>query len=253
MTHSSFIACVLAFSAFLMAANGGTAQAQGQVYVLESTATSVKVGTAYAMSDRITIPAGASVRVMMPSGKTQMIKGPFSEVAADLAKGQKANDGVVAWIKTLMQTGGSQEKTPGATRSARAPEPPVAFSWTAVPVTANSTICVEKGAKLQLRRAASPNEDRVTVVDLVTAERGEATFASGSETAPWPTGVTPKPDGDYAILAPENRPRRQLTLRVLDRLPGEDDILSELAARECKYQFDAWVKEKMAAGKRKAS
>jgi hypothetical protein len=253
MTHSSFIACVLAFSAFLMVASGGTAQAQGQVYVLESTAASVKVGTAYAMSDRITIPAGASVRVMMPSGKTQMIKGPYSEVAADLAKGQRANDGVVAWIKTLMQTGGSHEKTPGATRSARAPEQPVAFSWTAIPVTANSTICVEKGAKLQLRRAPSPNADRVTVVDLVTTERGEATFAAGSETAPWPAGVTPKPDGDYAILAPENRPRRQLTLRVLDRLPGEDDILAELEARECKYQFDAWVKEKMAAGKRKAS
>ncbi len=152
-----------------------------------------------------------------------------------------------------MQTGGSNEKTPGATRSARAPEQPAAFSWTTIPVTANSTICVEKGAKLQLRRAPSPNEDRVTVVDLVTSERGEATFAAGSETAPWPAGVTPKPDGDYALLAPENRPRRQLTLRVLDRLPGEDDILAELAARECKYQFDAWVKEKMAAGKRKAS
>jgi hypothetical protein len=237
-----------------MVASGGTAQAQGQIYVLESTATTVKVGTAYAMGDRITIPAGGSVRVMMPSGKTQMIKGPYSGVAADLAKGQKPNDGVVAWIKTLIQTGGSHERTPGATRSARAPEQqPVAFSWTAIPVTANSTICVEKGAKLQLRRAPSPNEDRVTVVDLVTTERGEATFAAGSETAPWPAGVTPKPDGDYEILAPENRPRRQLTLRVLDRLPGEDDILPELAARECKYQFDAWVKEKMAGSKRKAS
>jgi hypothetical protein len=254
MTYSSFIACVLALSAFLMVASGGTAQSQGQIYVLESTATTVKVGTAYAMGDRITIPAGGSVRVMMPSGKTQMIKGPYSGVAADLAKGQKPNDGVVAWIKTLMQTGGSHERTPGATRSARAPEQqPVAFSWTAIPVTANSTICVEKGAKLQLRRAPSPNEDRVTVVDLVTAERGEVTFTAGSETAPWPAGVTPKPDRDYEILAPENRPRRQLTLRVLDRLPGEDDILPELAARECKYQFDAWVKEKMAGGKRKAS
>lgn len=184
MTHRSFIAFVLAFPAFWIVASGGTAQAQGQVYVLESTATSVKVGTSYAMSDRITVPAGASVRVVTPSGKTQMIKGPYSGVAADLAKGQKTNDGVVAWIKTLMQTGGSHEKTPGATRSARAPEQPVAFSWTAIPVTANSTICVEKGAKLQLRRASSPNADRVTVVDLVTTERGEATFAAGSDTVP---------------------------------------------------------------------
>lgn len=253
MTHSSFIACVLALSGSLMAAGSGAVQAQGQVYVLESTATNVKVGTAFTMNDRITIPAGASVRVVMPSGKTQMIKGPYSGVAADLAKGQKPNDGVVAWIKNLVQTGGSNEKTPGATRSARAPEPPVGFSWTTIPVTADSTICVEKGAKLQLRRAPSPGADRVTVVDLATSERGEAAFAAGSDTAPWPAGVKLRPDGDYVLLAPENRPRRQLTLRVLDSLPGEDDVLTELAARECKYQFDAWVKEKMAAGKRKAS
>lgn len=253
MTHTSFIACVLALSALLMATGSGTLQAQGQVYVLESTATNMKVGTAFAMTDRITVPAGASVRVVMPSGKTQMIKGPYSGVAAELAKGQKTNDGVVAWIKNLVQTGGSSEKTPGATRSARAPEQPAGFSWTAIPVTADSTICVEKGAKLQLRRMPSPSADRITVVDLATSERGEAVFAAGSDTAQWPAGVTPKPDGDYTLLAPENRPRRQLSLRVLDSLPSEDDILAELAARECKYQFDAWVKEKMAASKRKAS
>ena len=253
MTHSSFIACVLALSALLMATGSGAVQAQGQVYVLESTAANVKVGTAFTMNDRITVPAGGSIRVVMPSGKTQMIKGPFSGVAADLAQGQKPNDGVVAWIKNLVQTGGSNEKTPGATRSARAPDVPVAFSWTTIPVTANSTICVEKGAKLQLRRTASSSADRVTVVDLATSERGEVAFAAGSDTASWPAGVKLRPDGDYEILAPENRPRRQLTLRVLDRLPGEDDILPELAARECKYQFDAWVKEKMAASRRKAS
>ncbi len=100
-------------SACLMVASGGTAQAQGQVYVLESTAASVKVGTAYGMGDRITIPAGASVRVVMPSGKTQTIKGPYSGPAADLAKGQKPNDGVVAWIKNLIQTGGSQRENAG--------------------------------------------------------------------------------------------------------------------------------------------
>lgn len=253
MTQTSFIACVLALSASLMAASSGALQAQGQVYVLESTATNVKVGTAFTMNDRITVPAGASVRVVMPSGKTQMIKGPYSGAAADLAQGQKPNDGVVAWIKNLVQTGGSNEKTPGATRSARAPEQAAAFSWTAVPVTADSTICVAKGANLQLRRTASSSADRVTVVDLATSERGEAAFAAGSDTASWPAGVKLRPDGDYVLLAPENRPRRQLTLRVLDSLPGEDDVLAELAARECKYQFDAWVKEKMAASRRKAS
>ena len=213
----------------------------------------MKVGTAFALDDRITVPAGASIRIVMPSGKTQTIKGPYSDAVAGLAKGQKTNDGVMAWIKTLMQTGGSNERTPGATRSARAPGPPASFSWTAVPVTMDSTICVDKRAKLELRRSPSPArralhrgryEDRA-------ARRGG--ICAGSETAPWPAGVAPRPDGEYVFLAPENRPRRQVTLRVLDSLPGEDDVLAELAARDCKHQFDAWVREKMTAGKGKAS
>jgi hypothetical protein len=243
----------LLLTVLLLAAPVQMASAQGQVYVIESTTGTVKVGTAYALDDRITVPAGASIRIVMPSGKTQTIKGPYSDPAADLAKGQKANDGVMAWIKTLMQTGGSNERTPGATRSARAPAPPASFSWTAIPITTDSTICVEKRAQLELRRAPSPGADRLTLVDQTTAQRGEVEFAPGSETAPWPAGVTPRPDGEYVLLAPENRPRRQLTLRVLDSLPGEDDVLAELAARDCKYQFDAWVREKMSAGKRKPS
>ena len=66
--------------------------------------------------------------------------------------------------------------------------------------------------------------------------------------------MTPKPDGDYALLAPENRPRRQLTCAGPSiAFPAKTTYSAELAARECKYQFDAWVEEKMAAGKRKAS
>jgi len=240
-------------TAFLLAAPLQTASAQGQVYVIESTTAAVKVGTAFALDDRITVPAGASIRIVMPSGKTQTIKGPYSDPVAGLATGQKANDGVMAWIKTLMQTGGSHERTPGATRSARAPGSPASFSWTAIPVATDSTICVDKRAKLELRRSPSPRAERFIVVDMKTEQRAEVEFAAGSETAPWPAGVAPRPDGEYVFLAPENRPRRQVTLRVLDSLPGEDDVLAELAARDCKHQFDAWVREKMAAGKGKAS
>ena len=253
MTRRLQVFHVLVLTVILIAAGSGLLQAQGQIYVLESSVASVKVGTAYGMGDRITIPAGSSIRAVMPSGKTQTIKGPYSGPVADLAKGQNANEGVIAWIKNLLQTGGSTEKTPGATRSARAPEPRVSFSWTAIPTTADSTVCVEKGAKLQLVRAPSQRADRVIVVDQNNTERGEVEFAAGSETAAWPVQVTLKPDNTYTLLAPDNRPRRHVTLRVLDSLPGEDDVLAELAARECKHQFDAWVREKTAAGKRKAS
>jgi hypothetical protein len=45
------------------------------------------------------------------------------------------------------------------------------------------------------------------------------------------------------------RPRRQITLRVLDRLPGEDSLLIELNRQGCSSQFEAWVRGKLAAGR----
>ena len=50
------------------------------------------------------------------------------------------------------------------------------------------------------------------------------------------------------MLVPD-RPRRQITLRVLDKLPADDDVLTELHRLGCKHQFEAWVREKVAAGK----
>jgi hypothetical protein len=227
--------------------------AQAQIYVLESTAVPIRVGASYEPDERITVPAGTYVRVVLPSGKTQTIRGPYSGSVADLSRGHSTNEGVLAWIRMLLQTGGSSERTPGTTRSMRVPAPQAAFSWAAVPAMTDSTICVRKGAALHVRRTPSPRADRITVIDGASGQRSDVEFAPGKETAPWPAGVAPRADATYALLAPDNRPRRQVTLRVLDALPGEDDILAELAARGCKYQFDAWVKEKLAAGRRKGS
>jgi hypothetical protein len=39
-------------------------------------------------------------------------------------------------------------------------------------------------------------------------------------------------------------------LRVLPTLPADDDVLTELHRLGCKQQFEAWVREKVASGKR---
>ncbi len=124
----------------------------------------------------------------MPSGKTQTIKGPYSGPVADLAKGQKPNDGVIAWIKNLVQTGGVEREDAGRdAQHARRPSRRASFSWTAVPVTVDSTFCVEKGAKLQLLRAPSPRvgaHHRGRQGDR--GARRDVELAAGSETASWP-------------------------------------------------------------------
>ena len=110
-------------------------------------------------------------------------------------------------------------------------------------------ICVEKGARLQLVRAPSALMDRVTVIDAASSERGEAQWEAGSDSAAWPVNLAPRSDGTYHILVGD-RPRRQIVLRVLQKLPADDDVLTELHRLGCKQQFEAWVREKVASSKR---
>jgi len=223
--------------------------AAAQVYVMESTVATIRVGSALDPRAAISIPAGSHIRAVLPSGKTQTIKGPYEGSVADLAKGQPVNEGVLAWIKDVLRTGGATQSTTGATRSiARPPaKPRAAFSWSAVPV-ANGTVCVEKGASLTLTRMASASTERISMIDGANGNQAELQWEAGSDTTAWPANLTPRNDGIYDVLSAGN-PRRQITLRVLDRLPTEDNLLIELNRLGCSSQFEAWVRGKLAAGR----
>ena len=249
MKSMSPIRCVMALAAVLVVVAMSPSPAAAQIYVMESTAAAIRVGSALDLGAAISIPAGSHIRAVLPSGKTQTIKGPYTGTVADLAKGQPINEGVTAWIKNILKTGGATEATPGATRSIARPaeKPRAAFSWSTIPVM-DGTVCIEKGAKLRLVRVASSKAERVTVVDAGNGQQAEAQWEAGSDTADWPAGVAPRADVTYYMLVPD-RPRRQITLRVLDRLPAEDDVLAELHRLGCSYQFEAWVRGKLAAAK----
>jgi hypothetical protein len=223
--------------------------AAAQIYVMESTVAAIRVGSALDLSAAISIPAGSHIRAVLPSGKTQTIKGPYEGTVADLAKGQPVNEGVLASLKNLLRTGGATQNTAGATRSITRPaDRPsrAAFSWSAIPA-ANGTVCVEKGAKLALIRPASPNAERATMIDPA-GNQAELQWEPGSDSAAWPTTLTLRNDGTtYEVLSAGREPRR-ITLRVLDRLPSEDNLLIELNRLGCSSQFEAWVRGKLAAG-----
>jgi hypothetical protein len=222
-----------AFAALLMVVPAGASPAWAQIYVIESSAPDIKVGAQLAMADTLSLPAGAVIRAVLPSGKTQTIKGPYQGKVADLARGQEINEGVVGWLKNILQTGGATEATPGATRSASPPARPRAagrFSWTNVPTSTDGTVCVGKDGKLQLARASTAVAQRVAVVEVESAARGEAEWPVGQELAAWPAQVTVRPGGTYQV-------------------PGEDDVLAALQKRGCRYQFEAFVRDKLAGAK----
>jgi len=222
--------------------------AHADVYVLESTTMTISAGSHLAASDTIAIPKGSYIRAVLPSGKTQTIKGPYSGSVADLDKGQPHNDGVLSWIRNILETGGSKEVTPGATRGIRR-EPAVVdlgFSWSAVPVTADAVMCITRNGTLQLVRASSPRAERVTIVDSLSGARGEAQWEAGGNVAAWPANLTPRADTTYYLLVPD-RPQRQLRFRILEQLPADDDVLVVLQGEGCRPQFNAWVRERLAS------
>ena len=249
MKSMSPLRCAIALAAVLAAAAIGPSPAAAQMYIMESTAPSIRVGSALDMETAIVLPAGSHIRAVLPSGKTQTIKGPYRGTVADLAKGQPINEGVTAWLRNILKTGGSTETTPGLTRSVARPasRPRAAFSWSAIPL-ADGTVCVEKGAKVQLIRPPSSAAERASVVDAGSGQQAEAQWEAGSEAADWPAGMAPRADVTYYVLV-SGRPRRQITMRVLDRLPAEDDVLAELQRLGCRGQFEAWVRGKLGPGK----
>jgi len=236
--------------AALLGLTGGLAPALAQIYIIESTVPAIKVGAQLAMADSVSIPAGASVRAVLPSGKTQTVRGPYSGSVADLAKGQEVNEGVVGWLKSILQTGGASETTPGATRSVSVPRRSMPrFSWSQVPTSIDGSVCISKGAQLELARAPVPVAQRVAVVDVDSAARGEAEWPVNADLVPWPAGVAIRAGGAYYLLL-EGRPRRQVKLEVLDKLPGDDDLLAVLQRRGCRYQFEAFLRQKLAEAKK---
>jgi hypothetical protein len=241
MKPQSFLVCGL--TAVLIAAFAGTTAALAQLVVIESTASGIRPGARFEDSDVLSVPAGSEIRVVLPSGKTRTVRGPFSGTVGELNKGEPRNEGVMVWLMEFLRTGGARESAPGATRGiAPVAAKPIGFSWSAVPVTASGSVCVRKGARLELVRPPSSRAEDAVVVDAQNATRGEAQWEAGSTTAAWPANLVPRSNAIYYVQLSGGRPQRQITLRVLDKLPADEDVLAELHRFGCKQQFEAWVK-----------
>lgn len=229
--------------AALLIAIGTIRPARAEIFVIESTTPALQAGSQLADDQRLSVPAGAHVRILLPSGKTQTVKGPYDGAIADIGKGKLDGSGMIAWLRGFLRTGGSSEATPGATRSlSAAPARPTAFSWTDIATGSDSIVCVPRGQTPQLKRTLTAKADRVTIVDRDKSVRGEAEWATGSDSAGWPPGIAIRDGAIYDIVHPD-RPKRMVTLRVLPVIPEEPDVLGTLHARGCRAQFEAWLRD----------
>ena len=193
----------------LIAASAGLMPARADIYVVESSVPAIARRQPARDSATIAIPAGGHIRAVLPSGKTQTIRGPYNGAVADLGKGQPRNEGVMAWIRSMLETGGSKEVTPGATRSIgrRAPSRAPASPGRSFPSRRHG-MCREGRQAAAGARTLRQAADRVTVVDTANAARGEAQWEAGSDVAAWPAGVAPRSEAIYYLLRPTGRSGR---------------------------------------------
>lgn len=244
--------------AALLAAVAAPAVAHAELVVLSSSTALVKSGAVLPDSASLEVPAGARVRVMLPSGRTQEIKGPAKSKVADISKGEARNEGL--WndvVNVISRQKKADESVVGAVRSVAPPSgtrgvaaPTSAksgFSWRIVPLDPGGDVCVEKGVALELLRTKPGKPLSVVIVNRQDQRRGEATFAVGSATAKWPVSAGTDV-GMYAVSFPDGPPRT-IRLRPIAPLPAADETLRVLHGQRCLAQIEAWLAGIAVAGR----
>lgn len=216
--------------------------AQAEVIVVSSSAPQLKSGQILSNAARIAIPGGASIVVVLPSGATRTINGPFEGKASELTRGVRTDTALFNAVKKYVRTGGADKGTVGAMRSA-VPRSAAArierFSWREIPVNARGDICVEKGAQLSLIRPRAGKAQSVTVVNLNSNNRAKAHFAASETSTAWPSDLAPE-NGSFAFLSSQ-RSMRQIRLRLITPLPTPSETLRVLHGQRCQLQFQAYL------------
>lgn len=235
----SSTATALAAAAFVAM---GAHAAQAEVIVVGSSAPQLKSGQILSNTARISIPGGASIVVVLPSGATRTINGPFEGKASELTRGVRTDTALFDAVKKYVRTGGSDKGMVGAMRSA-APQAASAhlerFSWREIPVNAQGDICVEKGAQLTLIRSRAGKAQSVTVVNMNSNNRAKVYFAATATSVPWPSELAPE-SGSFAFLSAQ-RSMRQIRLRLITPLPTPAETLRVLHGQRCRLQFQAYL------------
>lgn len=219
--------------------------ASAEVLVIGSNVSGFKVGSLLSDLQVVTVGKGQTLRLMLPSGRTKVIKGPAKAEVAELTKNQTRNEKI--WnmvLASLKAKGGSSSSRIGAVRGmVAAPKPnatPAAFSLKQVPLGGGGTVCIAKGDGVSVSRLGDGLEaGDVTLFNAKAGTKGKVTFAAGESEVAWPANL-PLADGHYAIIA-AGQPMQQVQVRVLEAEPAEDALLSVLAERGCTKQTSLYL------------
>ena len=208
---SSFIGILLMTWAF-------SAQAQ-QLVVIASGAPSLKPGQVVKSGAAIEIPAGASVTLVSETGKTVILKGPFSGPAKAGGQGGGQGDGkgegekLIASLSGLLSGSGRETGSLGTMRAAAPPKPP-SDAWV-INTGKSGDFCVEAKGPVMLWRDKAAKARILTLKNLTDKSKSTAEWPAGSATLKWPSQVKITDGARYLLRMKGSRAARKFKLHLV--------------------------------------
>ncbi len=204
---SSFIGILLMTAAF-------TAQAQ-QLVVIASGAPSLKPGQVVKSGTAIEIPAGTSVTLVSETGKTVILKGPFSgpAKAGGLGGGKGGGDKLIASLSGLLSGSGKETGSLGTMRAVAPPKPP-SDAWV-INTGKSGDFCVQAKGPVMLWRDKAAKARILTLKNLTDKSRAKANWPAGSATLEWPSTVNLTDGARYLLRMKGSRAARKFKLHLV--------------------------------------
>ncbi|RAI58816.1 hypothetical protein DOO78_12130 [Roseicella frigidaeris] len=212
----------------------GAARAAESAVLLGATAPGYAPGMVLGASDRLAVPEGASVTLLLRSGQMLRLRGPL-ETALDRIEPVRP-DGSAAALAEAFRLRGIDASAIGATRAAalgrRAPRP----AEVAVELERSGTWCVGGADTVWLARPATEP------AELGLRRRGNLrriAWPTGAPRVEWPADL-PIEDGDAFEVLADGQKRATLTFRTLPAASGSEGAeIAEGMLLGCREQNEA--------------
>ena len=246
LTRSNIIKTLICALCVLCSMTMMSIPSHADIIILTSNTPNLKSGQSLGNSATLNIEAGKRVQLILPSGKTKTLKGPFKGTVAALAKGQKSETGLFRKLMDVVKKSSRDDSGYAAVRRIGRPSlGSYKFSWTSVPADITGTYCVAEGEELSLLRPSNISIKKLKLRNSKTDKAATITWKTGEKSAIWPDNLLPKDNSQMGFKLADLG-ERPVKFRIVPReAQTNDDVLRTLYRRGCQKQLEAWLRGRM--------
>ena len=168
-----------------------------QLVIVASTVEELPRGTMVDGSAELTLAAGSSLTLVSKSGELMKLEGPFQGIPSSGDPGE-GDAGLLFALEQLLENRKAEE-TPGVFRAAPGGDQPAGPWW--IDTSRSGHYCVHPAHPPVLWRPRPAAAEGVEIRQLRGGGAGEAQWAAGEATAPWPEKLKLDDGGAYVVHA----------------------------------------------------